>query len=53
MKKYMELHNENGLVCIREQYIESVQPDRRAGTIIGMLSGAIIYVREDIKDIKW
>ncbi len=49
----MELHNENGVVYIREKYIESAYPDPRKGTVISMVSGTDFYVKEDIKDIKW
>ena len=55
MKKYMKLHDDNGIVYIREKYIESARPalESGPGTLISMVSGTTIYVDEDIKDIKW
>ncbi|KKL83079.1 hypothetical protein LCGC14_1978370 [marine sediment metagenome] len=49
----MELNDGNGIVYIREEYIEGARPNLKGGTLIYMLSGRIIHVKEDIKDIKW
>ena len=53
MKKYIKLHNEIGIVYLREKYIESATTRLKGGTLIGMVSGDTIYVKEDMKDIKW